>query len=328
MNAGKMKAPPPALWAFSKEANPRPRPHAIGHRGYKALFPENTMAAFRGVVDVGADSIETDLHLSKDGVVVLSHDATLKRCYGVPKKVADCDWDYLKTLRTLREPREPMPRLVDLLEYLNQPEQAHIWVFLDIKPDDDSTQLLNAIAASIASVPPSGRPWNQRLMLGSWDAHWLAACLRILPDYPKALTAFSPSYATELLGVPDLHFNLFNMAFPTTRAGSRFIKQARQRGRLALSWTDNEDPYLARSLRDGADGVITDDPARFIALRRRWADDDADPGFKKSVAKFSARQTAFWLFINVLVVITEVLHRFTRGSPRKRVERELGTVPR
>ena len=48
-------------------------PQVIAHRGYKAAFPENTMAAFRGAVDVGADSIETDLRLSGDGVVVLSH---------------------------------------------------------------------------------------------------------------------------------------------------------------------------------------------------------------------------------------------------------------
>jgi glycerophosphoryl diester phosphodiesterase len=48
-------------------------PQAIAHRGYKAVHPENTMAAFRGALDVGADAIETDIHLSKDGIVVLSH---------------------------------------------------------------------------------------------------------------------------------------------------------------------------------------------------------------------------------------------------------------
>ena len=54
----------------------RPRgqpPQNIGHRGYKAAFPENTMASFRGALAAGADAIETDVHLSKDGVVVLSH---------------------------------------------------------------------------------------------------------------------------------------------------------------------------------------------------------------------------------------------------------------
>lgn len=55
-----------------KLAGPR-LPQAIAHRGYKAAFPENSMGAFQGAVDVGAHAIETDLHLTKDGVVVLVH---------------------------------------------------------------------------------------------------------------------------------------------------------------------------------------------------------------------------------------------------------------
>lgn len=56
-----------------KDASGNRRPQAIAHRGYKAMYPENTMGAFKGAVEVGADAIETDLHLTKDGVVVLSH---------------------------------------------------------------------------------------------------------------------------------------------------------------------------------------------------------------------------------------------------------------
>jgi glycerophosphoryl diester phosphodiesterase len=56
-----------------KDAAGRKLPQAIAHRGYKAAYPENTMGAFKGAVDIGAHAIETDVHLSKDGVVVLSH---------------------------------------------------------------------------------------------------------------------------------------------------------------------------------------------------------------------------------------------------------------
>lgn len=48
-------------------------PQAIAHRGYSAVAPENTMEAFRRAVDAGAHAIETDLRLSRDGVVVLMH---------------------------------------------------------------------------------------------------------------------------------------------------------------------------------------------------------------------------------------------------------------
>lgn len=60
---------PLAKWTFHRDGIPQ----AVAHRGYKASFPENTMGAFRGAVGVGAHAIETDVHLSQDGVVVLSH---------------------------------------------------------------------------------------------------------------------------------------------------------------------------------------------------------------------------------------------------------------
>lgn len=91
------------------------------------------MGAFAGAVDVGAHAIETDVHITKDDVVVLSHDATLKRCFGMPDKLLDCDWSYVSTLTTLKEPHQRMPRLLDLLEYLAKPENAQIWLLLDIK---------------------------------------------------------------------------------------------------------------------------------------------------------------------------------------------------
>lgn len=63
-----------ASFAFArKDESGYRKPQAIAHRGYKAKFPENTMGAFKGAVEVGAEGLETDIHLSKDGVVVLSH---------------------------------------------------------------------------------------------------------------------------------------------------------------------------------------------------------------------------------------------------------------
>ena len=59
--------------AITLPAQGQQLPQAIAHRGFKVAFPENSMGAFRGAVEVGAHAIETDIHLSKDGVVVLSH---------------------------------------------------------------------------------------------------------------------------------------------------------------------------------------------------------------------------------------------------------------
>jgi hypothetical protein len=66
--------PPPASWTFARKRPTGERlPQTIAHRGYKAKHPENTMGAFQGAVEAGAHAIETDIHLTKDDVVVLSH---------------------------------------------------------------------------------------------------------------------------------------------------------------------------------------------------------------------------------------------------------------
>ncbi|KAI0509425.1 PLC-like phosphodiesterase [Xylaria bambusicola] len=298
--------------------DPGPSPQAVGHRGYSAAYPENTMAAFRSAVDIGADALETDLRLSKDGIVVLSHDPSLKRCFGDARKVAECNWDELSKLQTLREPRQPMPRLLDLFEYLAQQEQERIWVLLDIKPSDNMNELLSCIARTIESVPTVGRPWNERIMLGPWTAECVASYLRHLPGFPIALIAFSPPYTTAMLQVPNLNFNLLNYTFATTR-GSRFLREAKQRGRFILSWTNNEAEWMARSLRDEIDAVITDDLKKFLEIR-------GQPRSKEMqlVAKWSVKETSFWILINILAWGFETFSSVMKGSPQAQVKKELG----
>lgn len=73
-----------------------PRTLLIGHRGASAAMPENSLAAFSLAVEQGADGIETDVRLSKDGRPVLVHDAALQRLSGNPSKVCDLTADELK----------------------------------------------------------------------------------------------------------------------------------------------------------------------------------------------------------------------------------------
>ena len=138
------------------------------------------MGAFHGALAVGAHAIETDLRLSRDGVVVLAHDEDLSRCFGIPdKKVRDCDWAYLSTLKTLREPVQTMPRLSDLLEYIAQPGLEDVWVLLDIKTQDDGAELVGRMAETIKGVAPSARKgWEERVVLGCWNVSCSFSLLR------------------------------------------------------------------------------------------------------------------------------------------------------
>src|SRR5690625_6609337 len=73
------------------------KPLIIAHRGASGNAPENTLAAFQLAVEEGADGIELDVHLSKDGELVVIHDDTLDRTTNGTGRVQDKDLDELKT---------------------------------------------------------------------------------------------------------------------------------------------------------------------------------------------------------------------------------------
>ncbi|EPE29484.1 PLC-like phosphodiesterase [Glarea lozoyensis ATCC 20868] len=254
----------PTDFTGAKRSAKGKKPQAIAHRGYKAAHPENTMGAFVGAVEVGAHAIETDVHLSKDGVVVLSHDPTLKRCFGVDKKICDCDWNYLKTLKTVQEPQETMPRLRDLLKYLAKPGLEHIWVLLDIKLDDDPETLFKLLASTIADVTPS-KPWNQRLVLGCWLAKLLPLCFRYLPGFPITHIGVSIEYARQFFNVKGVSFNMLQQVM-VGPFGNAMRKKIKKDNRSLFLWTVNEVEVMKWSIRKEVDGVITDDPKKYLEV--------------------------------------------------------------
>ena len=73
-------------------------PVRLAHRGSRLLWPENTMAAFQGAVDLGYRYIETDVRITRDRVVVVFHDETLDRTTNGVGKVADWLWEDLRHL--------------------------------------------------------------------------------------------------------------------------------------------------------------------------------------------------------------------------------------
>ncbi|RMZ88881.1 hypothetical protein DV736_g3885, partial [Chaetothyriales sp. CBS 134916] len=251
-------------WLFArKDSQGRRLPQTISHRGYRAQYPENTMAAFRGAVEAGTHAIETDIHLSKDNVVVLSHDADLKRCFGRKEKIIDSDWSYLSTLRTLKTPHEPLPKLSDLLTYLSQSELSDVWVLLDIKIDNDADTVMRLIAEVINSVPPSPtRPWSDRIVLGIWVPKFLPLCVKYSPRFPITHIGASTSYARQFLSVPDVSFNMFQKAL-IGPLGACFIRDVKKAGRLIYDWTVNDVNSMKWSIQKEFDGVITDNPKLF-----------------------------------------------------------------
>ena len=154
---------------------PGRKPLIIAHRGGAALAPENSAEALRAAAQAGADAVETDVRLTRDGALVCIHDADLLRLSGDPRAVADLD---LATLRRL------LPAVMTLEQALAA--SGSLGVLLDVKLME-STQLplvIDAVAAAKAL---------DRVMLG----------LRGIDLITSALGASQDVAILAFLGEPD-----------------------------------------------------------------------------------------------------------------------------
>ncbi|KAI9742305.1 MAG: hypothetical protein M1818_004205 [Claussenomyces sp. TS43310] len=299
-----MTTPHSTFTLARKDPQGRRIPQAIAHRGYKDAFPENTMGAFRGAVEVGAHAIETDVHLSKDGVVVLSHDADLKRCFGREDKVIDSEWSFLKTLQTLKEPHQSMPRLKDLLAFLATPGQEDIWILLDIKLDNNADDVMRLIASTIADVKPS-RPWDQRVLLGIWAGKYLPLSAKYLPSFPITYIGFSIPYARQFLKVPNVSFNMLQQIMRGPM-GRRFQRDCQAQNRALFLWTVNEERWMRWSIRRQVDGVVTDDPRKYLEVCKDYDAHAPSEGFH-------LKDMTDWLFMTILATVFTVVFGIRHG---------------
>ncbi|KAL2793695.1 PLC-like phosphodiesterase [Aspergillus keveii] len=298
-------------------------PQIIAHRGYKGRFPENTLCAVDAAARAGADALELDLHLSRDGVVVLSHDPSLKRCYGVKKKISECDWEYLSTLRTLQAPHDPMPRLLDILEYLREPGRESLWALLDIKLTNDPATIMRRIAETIESVPmPSGGPdWHQRIVLGCWSARYLPQRDRYLPQYPFALIVAHLDYAREFLQLPRISFNICQKVLMGP-LGRGLLEKAREARHPVYLWTVNAPNMMRWAIRNQVDGIITDDPVLLKSVYEKWEEEQKGHTQQPPLTRLDRLTLGQRLEIMLLTFLVMISSRYFRRKFLSSVEHQ------
>ena len=113
-------------------------PIPIAHRGGAGAWPENTMPAFQGAVDLGFQYVETDVHATADGVLVAFHDTRLDRATDKKGKISELPWSDVQ--KALVDGREPIPRFTELMQS-----------FPDLKVNIDP-KLDNAVAPLIQEL--------------------------------------------------------------------------------------------------------------------------------------------------------------------------------
>ena len=248
-------APPPALR--------HEHPIAMAHRGSMLLWPENTMTAFQGAVDLGCRYLETDIQISRDGVLVTFHDDTLDRTTDGTGPVSDYRLDELQELdaacRFHRNGEHPYRgrgiRVPTLEELVTAYPEA---VFsLDLKSDGMEEALVETIRRLDL--------W-ERVIVGSFSDARLRR-FRSLIDRPVATSAgpaeilrFVTAARLGLASRPIADTYQVPVEQFITVVSARTVKAARAAGVPLIVWTINERDEMEELLDLGVDGLITDRP--------------------------------------------------------------------
>lgn len=216
---------------------------AIAHRGDPRGFPENTLAALRSAETLGADIIEIDVRLTADGHLILLHDHTLARIWGLEKPATEVS---LSEIRDLRVAGERIPTLEEALAAVRVP------VMVDFTEEEEGY----AIGQALRTYVP------ERVLVSSGNIAGLRHIRAASPHVPIALTwkqsAFPPD---ELL--QRLQPRYLNPYFELAHA--RWITDAHARGVLVSVWTVDHVPQMRALAQSGADAITTNEIG---ALRR------------------------------------------------------------
>ena len=143
------------------------------HRGASEYAPENTMTAFHLGVIMGADGIETDVRRTRDGMLVLFHDANLLRICGRPESISDLTWQELLSLDfgIYKGPAWKGEKIVSLEDFLKQYGNVGLNLAIEIKDDGVEEETLQMIHryADPARVVISSFLWRSLLTVGKLD---------------------------------------------------------------------------------------------------------------------------------------------------------------
>lgn len=220
-------------------------PLIIAHRGASAERPENSLPAFRRALALEADGIELDVHVTRDGVPVVFHDATLGRLTGRTGRVGRATWAELEVLRIRGS--EPIPRLLDVLKLTRG--LAVVQIELKSGPVEPVVRAISAARAA---------EW---VVLASFDRRLVATARDLAPGIPRMLISEGreapATLVRQLAGAGAGGLSVNQRAIRS----SAWISHFHIRGYTIWAWTVNDVATARRLAGWGADALLGDDPA-------------------------------------------------------------------
>lgn len=233
----------------------------IAHRGFSGAYPENTMLAFRKAVEIGADGIETDLQMTKDGVIVICHDEKLDRTTDGSGFIKDYNYGELLKFDAGIKYRddfkgEKIPTIDEFFDYV---KDKNIFINLELKNSIINYEGLEKMVIDKIyqyklekNVIISSFNHYSMVRVKEYDANIKTGLL-------CAATIYNPGkYVKGALA------DAFHPFFLSVMDKS-IVAEIKSEGIMINTYTVNEVEYMKKLISLGVDGIITNYPNKFIA---------------------------------------------------------------
>ena len=213
------------------------------HRGNSSLFRENTLVAVKSAIDSGADVVEIDVRLSKDGKVVVLHDPTLERLWGISAKVSDRSWTEISILG---EGDERIPLLAEVLPlFVN----SHSKLMIDMEDAGPATR-----AYAVVSAGPLDQ--SQILWCGNVDA---LREIRTLSPEAKIWFPWNEIELPDKSAVDELAPEFINLHY--SFISRKRVEEFHAMGFQVAVWTVDDEATMRWAVAVGVDSITTNNLA-------------------------------------------------------------------
>lgn len=237
----------------------------IAHRGASGYAPENTMASFVKALDMGADMLELDVQMSKDGEIVVIHDTTVERTTNGQGNVGDLTFQELRQLDagswySSEYKGEAIPTLAEVLEHFG----GRVGLLIELKSPNEYPGIEQKVAEALKKVMKGndGRQrYKERVVVQSTDTASLLRFHRIMPDIPLGVVITSSGeLSKQRMQEMKVYADYVNVSMRLVTKG--LVQKIHQSGMKTLVWTIRDMLQIPYVLQINVDGIITDYPDR------------------------------------------------------------------
>ena len=226
------------------------RPYIVAHRGDSVNCPENTMPAFLKAIEEGADFIELDVHETKDGVIVVTHDDGLKRITGSSEKVHNLTYEELEKLDAGSWFSEEFSYVrISTLDEVLKALKGKALIQIELKPTKYDVDLEQKVVDIINS-----NDMESDCMITSLDYDALKEVKEIDPDIDVVCVMTVVSGNLDDLDFAD------GFSIESNNITREIVSKIHADEKEVYSWTVNNKNKVQEMINAGVDGILTDNP--------------------------------------------------------------------